>query len=137
MPALISEICKWIAPWSTLLKLQYEQLMGNFKPFIARLSILFRSTWNGRNISYQFKKRNKTEQISSHFKSRSVPDFSAKFRPKCSGFIPHVPFRSWKSIESYSISLIKPPDYKKLFFITIFNSNDINNNIKNYYYYFH
>ena len=35
-------------------------------------------------------------------------------------------------IEHRSISLIKPPDYKKLFFITIFNSNDINNNIKNY-----
>jgi 3-isopropylmalate dehydratase small subunit len=49
---------------------------------------------NDRNIPYQFKKRNKTEQISSHFKSRSVPDFSAKFRPKCSGSIPHVPFRS-------------------------------------------
>ena len=40
-------------------------------------------------------------------------------------------------IEPCSISLIKPPDYKKLFFITIFNSNDINNNIENYYYYFH
>ena len=40
-------------------------------------------------------------------------------------------------IESCSISLIKPPNYKKLFFITIFNNNDINNNIKNYYYYFH
>ena len=36
----------------------------------------------------------KTEQISSHFKSRSIPDFSAKFRPERSGFIPHVPFRS-------------------------------------------
>jgi hypothetical protein len=44
--------------------------------------------------SYQFKKRNKTEQISSHFKSRSVPDFSAKFHPERSGFIPHVSFRS-------------------------------------------
>jgi len=39
-------------------------------------------------------KRNKTEQISSHFKSRSVPDFSVKFRPERSGSIPHVPFRS-------------------------------------------
>jgi hypothetical protein len=36
----------------------------------------------------------KTEQILFHFKSRSVPDFSAKFRPECSGFIPRVPFRS-------------------------------------------
>jgi hypothetical protein len=67
---------------------------------IARLSIPFRSARNGRNIPYQFKKRNKTEQISSHFKSRSVPDFSAKFRPKRSGSIPHVPFHSGKTIES-------------------------------------
>jgi len=66
----------------------------------ARLSISFRFAWNGRNIPYQFKKRNKTEQFSSHFKSRSVPDFSAKFRSERSGFIPHVPFRSWKAIES-------------------------------------
>ena len=65
-----------------------------------RLSIPFRSVRNGRNIPYQFKKRNKTEQISSHFKSRSVPDFSAKFRPERSGSIPHIPFRSWKAIES-------------------------------------
>ena len=40
-------------------------------------------------------------------------------------------------IEPCSISLIKPLDYKKLFCITIFNSNDINNNIENYYYYFY
>jgi len=66
----------------------------------SRLSIPFRFAQKGRNIPYQFKKRNKTEQISSHFKSRSVPDFSAKFRPERSGFIPHVPFRSWKAIES-------------------------------------
>jgi hypothetical protein len=73
-------------------------------PFIYELSnnikgrltytIPFRFIWNGQNIPYQFKKQNKTEQISSHFKSRSVPDFSAKFRPERSGFIPHVPFRS-------------------------------------------
>jgi len=30
-------------------------------------------------------------------------------------------------IEPGSISLIKPPKYKKLFFIAIFNNNDINN----------
>ena len=62
-----------------------------YKP---RLSIPLCFAWNGRNIPYQFKKRNKTEQFLSHFKSRSVPDFSAKFRPERSGFIPHVPFRS-------------------------------------------
>jgi len=60
----------------------------------ARLSIPFCFARNGRNIPYQFKKRNKTEQILSHFKSRSVLNFSAKFRPERSGFIPHVPFRS-------------------------------------------
>ena len=52
----------------------------------SRLSIPFRFIRNGRNIPDQFKKQNKTEQISSHFKSRSVPDFSAKFRPERSGF---------------------------------------------------
>jgi hypothetical protein len=60
----------------------------------ARLSIPFRFTRNDRNIPYQLKKKNKTEQILSHFKSWSILDFSAKFRPKRSGFIPHVPFRS-------------------------------------------
>jgi hypothetical protein len=62
--------------------------------------ILFCSVQKGRNISYQFKNQNKTEQFSSYFKSRSVPDFSAKFQPECSGFIPHVPFRYWKVFES-------------------------------------
>jgi hypothetical protein len=63
-----------------------------------RLSIPFRFTRNSRNIPYQFKKRNKTKQFLSHFKSRSVPDFSAKFWPECSGFILYVPFCSWKVI---------------------------------------
>ena len=36
----------------------------------------------------------KTEQFSSHFKFRSVPDFSDKFLPECFGFISHVPFRT-------------------------------------------
>jgi hypothetical protein len=67
---------------------------------ISRLSILFYFVQNSRNVSYQFKKQNKTEQISYHFKSRSVPDFSAKFHPVRSGFIPYIPFRSWKVIES-------------------------------------
>jgi hypothetical protein len=52
-------------------------------------SIPFRPEWPKHSIPIQ-----KTEQISSHFKSRSVLDFSAKFRPERSGFIPHVPFCS-------------------------------------------
>jgi len=51
--------------------------------------IPFCSEWSKRSIPIQ-----KTEQISSHFKSRSVPDFSAKFHPERFCFIPHVPFRS-------------------------------------------
>jgi len=59
----------------------------------------FRSVLSGMTETFhtnsnQFKKQNKTEQILSHFKSRSIPDFSAKFHPECSDFIPHVPFRS-------------------------------------------
>jgi hypothetical protein len=61
---------------------------------VLRLLIPFCFVWNGRNVPYQFKKRNKTEQILSYFKSRSVPDFSAKFHQERSGFIPHIPFRS-------------------------------------------
>ena len=65
-----------------------------------RLSILLCFARNGRNIPYQFKKQKKMEQFASHFKSRSVPDFLAKVCPERSGFIQHVPFRSWKVIES-------------------------------------
>ena len=43
-----------------------------------RLLILFRFVWNGQNISYQFKKQNKTKHFSPHFKSRSFPDFPDK-----------------------------------------------------------
>jgi len=64
----------------------------------SRLLILFCFVRNGRNISYQFKKQNKTIfisfQISIHF------DFPDKFRPECSGFISHVLFRAWKAIKS-------------------------------------
>jgi len=70
--------------------------------FNRRLSIPFRFIRNNRNISYQFKKRSKTKQFSSHFKSRSVPDFPDKFRPECFSFISHVSFRAWKAIESNS-----------------------------------
>jgi len=52
-------------------------------------SVPFRLKWPKHSIPIQ-----KTEQISSHFKSRSVPDFSAKFHPERSSSIPHVPFRS-------------------------------------------
>jgi hypothetical protein len=52
-------------------------------------SVPFRLEWPKRSIPIQ-----KTEQILSHFKSRSVPDFSAKFHSERSCFIPHVPFRS-------------------------------------------
>jgi len=55
-------------------------------------SILFHPEWPKHSIPIQ--KQNKTEQSSSHFKSWSVSDFSAKFRLERSGFIPHVPFRS-------------------------------------------
>ena len=98
--------------------------------------VSFRFTQNDQNIPYQFKKWNKTEQISSHFKSWSVPDFLAKFRPERSDFIPHVPFRSWKAIESnypiiknsfsllFSITMILITILKII--ITIFINNDIN-----------
>ena len=52
-------------------------------------SIPFRPEWPKHSIPIQ-----KTEQFSSHFKSRSVPDFSAKFQPERFGFILHVPFHS-------------------------------------------
>jgi hypothetical protein len=65
----------WCTKASVLLK------VVNFIPF--------RPEWPKHSIPIQ-----KTEQISSHFKSRSVLDFSAKFRPERSGFIPHVPFCS-------------------------------------------
>jgi len=52
-------------------------------------SVPFRPEWPKHSIPIQ-----KTEQISSHFKSWFVPDFSIKFRLEHSGFIPHVPFRS-------------------------------------------
>jgi len=54
--------------------------------------VSFRPEWSKYFV--QFKKRNKTEQFSSHFKSQSVPDFPDKFRPECSDFILHVPFQT-------------------------------------------
>jgi len=51
-------------------------------------SILFHLEWLKHSVSIQ-----KTEQNSSHFKSRFVPDFSAKFYLERSGFISHVSFR--------------------------------------------
>jgi hypothetical protein len=52
-------------------------------------SVPFRPEWPKHSILIK-----KMEQISSHFKSRSVPDFSDKFRLEHFGFIPHVPFCS-------------------------------------------
>jgi hypothetical protein len=96
--------CILHSPWLMIIKRKiraiYSSKVTVKSESWSRLSILFCFVWNCRNIPYQFKKRNKTEQFSSHFKSRPVPDFSAKFRPEHSGFIPHVPFRSWKAIES-------------------------------------
>jgi len=54
-------------------------------------SVPFHPEWSKHFI--QIQKMNQTEQFSSYFKSRSVLDFSTKFRPECSGFIPHVLFR--------------------------------------------
>jgi hypothetical protein len=50
-------------------------------------SILFRSEWPKHFIPIQ-----KTEPFASHFKSRSVLDFSTKFRLECSDFISRVSF---------------------------------------------
>jgi hypothetical protein len=55
-------------------------------------SVPFRPEWPKYSIPIQ--KTEQMEQFLFHFKSRSVLDFSAKFRAECSGFIPHVPFRS-------------------------------------------
>jgi len=65
------------------------------------LSILFHSGRNTWNISYQFKKQNKTEQFSPCLKSRVDPDFLVKFRPERSGRIPCISFRV-KATESKS-----------------------------------
>jgi len=43
--------------------------------FNLKLSIPFRFGRNAWNISYQFKKQNKTEQFSPRLKSRPNPDF--------------------------------------------------------------
>jgi hypothetical protein len=91
-----------------------------------RLSIPFHFARNGRNIPYQFKKRNKFHLI------LNLGSFQI-FRLNSAWNIP-VSFHMFRSalekplnqIEPCSISLIKPPNYKKLFFITIFINNDIN-----------
>ena len=64
------------------------------------LSIPFHFARNDRNIPYQFKKQNNFNLILNLGPFRPFHDFSAKFRPERSGFIPHVPFRYWKVIES-------------------------------------
>jgi len=66
------------------------------------------------------------------FRLNSIRNVSVSFHMFCSAFK-----KPLNQIKPYSFWLIKPPNYKKLFFITIFNNNDIDNNIENYYYYFH
>jgi hypothetical protein len=63
--------------------------------------IPFRFGRNVRNVSYQLKKRNKTEQVLPRLKSRADPEIPVKFRPERSGRIPCVPFRV-KATESKS-----------------------------------
>ena len=94
--------------------------------FNPRLSIPFRFVRNDRNISYQFKKQNKMKQFSSHFKSRSVPDFPDKFWPECCNFISLFCFGLEKPLNQTQTS-------------TYFNQNklskyhiNINNSIFNY-----
>ena len=94
--------------------------------FNRKLSIPFRFVWNNRNISYQFKKRSKTKQFSSHFKSRPVPDFPDKFWPECCNFISLFCFGLEKPLNQTQTS-------------TYFNQNklskyhiNINNSIFNY-----
>ncbi|KAJ6856338.1 hypothetical protein NC651_038063 [Populus alba x Populus x berolinensis] len=50
-----------------------------------KLLIPFRFGRNARNVSYQLKKRNKTEQVSPRLKSRVDPEIPVKFRPERSG----------------------------------------------------
>ena len=71
------------------------------------LLIPFRFGRNARNISYQLKKRNKTEQVSPRLKSRADPEISGKFRPERSGRNAGVPFRV-KAIESKINSKLNP-----------------------------
>jgi len=50
----------------------------------------FRSVSSGMAETFHTNSKNETKQNNFH----PVPDFSTKFRPERSGFIPHVPFRS-------------------------------------------
>ena len=72
--------------------------------FKAKLLIPFRFGRNARNVSYQLKKRNKTEQVSPRLKSRVDPEIPVKFRPERSGRNPGVPVRV-KAIESLFVSV--------------------------------
>ena len=65
---------------------------------------MFRFGRNARNVSYQLKKRNKTEQVSPRLKSRVDPEIPVKFRPELSGRNTGIPFRV-KAIESLFVSV--------------------------------
>jgi hypothetical protein len=56
----------------------------------------FRSVSPGMAETFHTNSKNRIKWNKFHliFKSRSAPDFSAKFHPERSGVIPHVPFRS-------------------------------------------
>ena len=89
-PNMRKEVAGYVAKCSVCqqVKVEYQKPIGLLQ---LRLSIPFRFARNGWNIPSQFKKQNKMEQFSSHFKSRSVPDFSAgTFRFHSTCFIPHL-----------------------------------------------
>ena len=94
--------------------------------FLARLSISFRFVGNGQNILYQFTKRNKFHLILNLGSFRIFRLNSARNVPVSFYMFRFALEKPLNQIEPCSISLIKPPNYKKLIFITIFINNDIN-----------
>ena len=137
----------WIEICSDL-KLTFEscgnwaKAAGNWQGSIDTQGCQFCSVSSGMVETFHINSKNETKRNKFHLILNLDPFWI--FRLNSTRNVP-VSFHMFRStfekplnqIEPYSISLIKPPDYKKLFFISIFNSNDINNNIKNYYYYFH
>jgi hypothetical protein len=81
-----------------------EQCEGNyitFALFKVVNSVPFRTEWSQHSISIQ--KTEQTEQISSHFKSRSVPDFLLNSTRN----IP-VSFHMFRSALEKSLNQIEP-----------------------------
>jgi len=68
-------------------------------------SVPFRSEWPKHSLPIQ-----KIEQISSHFKSRSVPDISAKFRIFLLNSTQNVPvsFHIFRSVLEKPLNQIEP-----------------------------